>query len=159
VPRPEARWLDLVADGTHRLVRIGLGPLNLQDVQPAAATEADPADPPGECMLAEAAERILASAAGHSFLHVVATGLRPLPAHRWDTGFSWWVRDDAGGWHVAVETDPQARSPGMAGEVGATALRLRLAPPLRTRPEEIEVTVTGRRTRTRAVVPVGPVGK
>lgn len=262
VPPADARWLDLVADGTQRLVRIHLDP---QDIRPAAATEADPVVPPGERMLAEAAERILVgawedsgpradprlgelitvlaaagaiaadsaiagqlaalcqrlgvsghgiivpaaaqipdrwaevlppglagpagpaagpgpgpewfvplgpaaadadgtrfafagltTAAGQSFLHVVATGLRPMLAHRWDTGFSWWVRDEAGRWHVAAETDPQARSPGLAGRVGATALRLRLTPPLRARPEQIEVTVTGRRTGVRAVVPVGP---
>jgi hypothetical protein len=60
---PDARWLDLIADGA-RLARIDLG--GLEDVRPAGAAErarpgADPA-PPGERMLAAAAEHILASA-------------------------------------------------------------------------------------------------
>ena len=253
VPPPQARWLDLVADGTHRLVRIDL---DREVVQPAAATEPVPAVPAGEHMLAAAAERILASAwdpggpraderlgetitvlaaagaiaadsptpgrlaalcqrlgvAGHgitvpagqiparwaevlsrpadlddpadpewfgplgpaavdledarfvfaglataggqSFLHVVATGMQPLAAHHWDPGFSWWVTDSAGHAHLATRTDPHARPPGWATGSGS-AFRLRLTPPLRARPVAIEVMVTGRRSRARAVVPVG----
>ncbi len=266
VPPPDARWLDLIADGTHRLVRIDL---DREVVQPAAATEPAPAVSAGEHMLAAAAERILASAwdlggvgwagcaggpraderlgetitvlaaagaigadspvpghlaalcqrlgvagvtvpaaaqiparwaevlppdpsgpagpadpvgpdgpadpewfvplgrvavdvedarfvfaglataGGQSFLHVVATGMQPLAVHHWDTGFSWWVTDSAGQSHLATETDPHAR------EHRQSAFRLRLTPPLRARPEEIEVMVTGRRGRARAVVPVG----
>ena len=91
----------------------------------------------------------LATAGGQSFLHVVATGMQPLAVHHWDTGFSWWVTDSAGQSHLATETDPHAR------EHRQSAFRLRLTPPLRARPEEIEVMVTGRRGRARAVVPVG----
>ena len=85
----------------------------------------------------------LATAGGQSFLHVVATGMQPLAVHHWDTGFSWWVTDSAGQSHLATETDPHAR------EHRQSAFRLRLTPPLRARPEEIEVVVTGRRGRAR----------
>jgi len=264
LPPPDARWLDLIADGAHRLARIDLDPAGRAEVWPAAGTEPDPAvatepDPtvsPGERMLAAAAERLLAnawnrggprvhaqlgetitvlaaagalaadspapaqlvalcerlgvsghgitvpaaaqiparwaqvlppsadgppgpewfvplgpgaadlegarfafagltSAAGRSFLHVVAEGLPPPPAHRWYTGFSWWVRDDAGHWHLATETDPGQRSRGPAGGTGMVAFRLRLTPPLGARPDAIEVVVTGRRASARVVVPVG----
>jgi hypothetical protein len=97
----------------------------------------------------------LTTVGGQSFLHVLATGMPPLLARRWDTGFSWWVRDEGGRWHVGVETDPQARSSGPASRAGTVAFRLRLTPPLRARPEQIEVEVTGRLTGTRAAVPVG----
>jgi hypothetical protein len=245
LPPPEARWLDLVADGTHRLARIGLGPgYPAGRVQVQAAATMAP-DPPGERMLAAAAEHLLASAwdrggprvqtrlgetitvlagagalaadspaparlaalcqrldvsghgitvpaaariparwaqvlpprtpappgpewfaplgpaavdlegarfafaglasaGGQTFLHVVAAGLPPRPAYR-----SWWVRDGAGRWHLATETDPERR--------GMTAFRLRLTPPLTARPDALEVVVTGRRQSVRAVVPVGAV--
>jgi hypothetical protein len=258
---PQARWLDLIADGTQRLVRIELNPA---DLQPAAAAETAPAVPPGERMLAGVAERILASAwdddgptvdpqldeairvltavgalaadsptpgrlaalcerlgvagpsvsaapaadlpdrwaqvlpgeppgsgpewfapvgpavadledarfavaglataAGQSFLHVVATGMAPLPLHgpdtglsRWvrDGGLSWWVRDSGGHWHLAMVSDPHALAPSGAMGFEAAAFRLRLTPPLRARPDHIEVVVTGRSARARVVVPVG----
>jgi hypothetical protein len=97
----------------------------------------------------------LTSAGGRSFLHVVAEGLPPPPAHRWYTGFSWWVRDGAGGWHLATETDPGQRSRGPAGGTGMVAFRLRLTPPLHARPDAIEVVLTGRRASARVVAPVG----
>jgi hypothetical protein len=59
LPPPDARWLDLVADGAHRLARIDLGPADR--VQAQAAVTAGPI-PPGEHMLAAVAERLLASA-------------------------------------------------------------------------------------------------
>jgi hypothetical protein len=243
-PPPDARWLDLVADGTHRLARISLGPGDAVRVQPAATMAADP---PGERMLAAAAEHLLASAwdrggprvparlgetitvlaaagalaadspaparlaalceqldvsghgitvpaaaripprwaqvlpprteappgpewfaplgptaadlegarfafaglasaGGQTFLHVVAAGLPPRPAYR-----SWWVRDGAGRWHLATETETDP------DRTGLVAFRLRLTPPLTTRPDALEVVVTGRRQRVRAVVPVGAV--
>jgi hypothetical protein len=257
---PQARWLDLIADGTQRLVRIELNPA---DLQPAAAEPA-PAVPPGERVLAGVAERILASAwdddgptvdprldeairvltavgalaadsptpgrlaalcerlrvagpcvsappaadlparwaqvlpgeppgpgpewfapagpavadlegarfvvaglataAGQSFLHVVATGMAPQPIHgpdtglsRWvrDGGLSWWVRDGDGHWHLAMVSDPHALAPSAAMGFEAAAFRLRLAPPLRARPDHLEVVVTGRTARARVVVPVG----
>jgi hypothetical protein len=282
----DARWLDLIADGTHRLARIDL---DLAEVQPTAATEQAPAVPPGERMLAAAAERLLASAwdssgprapdrapdraparlqaraparataraparlgetitvlaaagalapdsptpghlaalaqhlgvsehgitvppaaqiparwaevlppldgpgdlagpgspdspastadpsgpewfaplgpaaadvdgarfafaglataGGQSLLHVVATGVAPRAVHR-----SWWVRDDAGRWHLATETDPDVLAEGTGRTV---AFRLRLTPPLGARPDTIEVEVTGRCGRASVVVPVG----
>jgi len=249
---PRARWLDLIADGTQRLVRIEL---NAADLQPAAAAETAPAVPPGERVLAGVAERILASAwdddgptvdprldeaiavltaagalaadsptpgrlaalcerlgvaghgisappaaelparwaevmpgeppgpgpewfvplgpavadlqdarfaiaglatvAGQSFLHVVATGMAPQPSHGPDTGLSWWARDSGGHWHLAMVSDPHALQPSLATGFEAAAFRLRLTPPLRARPDHLEVVVTGRTTRARVVVPVG----
>jgi hypothetical protein len=247
-PPPGARWLDLIADGTHRLIRLDLD----APAPPARVTiERSPAVPAGERLLGAQAERILASAwdiegpdadqrlgemitvlaaagaiaadsatpghlaalcqrlgaeengitapaaaeipgpwasilaqrdaeppghpgelfaplavvlpdiegarfalagltsaAGESHLHVVASGMPELPAPGRDTGFSWWIRDGAGNWHVAVETDPPARP------AGQTAFRLRLTPPLDASPDTIEVVVTGPVTRVRAVVPV-----
>ena len=255
-----ARWLDLIADGTQRLIRIELNPA---DLQPAAAAEPIPAVPPGERVLALMAERILASAwdedgpsidprldetisvltaagalpadspvpgqlaalcqrlgvpehgisappaadlearwaevlppeagppgpgpgpgpgpewfaplgpavadladarfvlaglataGGQTFLHVVATGTAPQPMHGHDTGLSWWVRDGDGHWHLAVVSDPHALHPSAATGFEAAPFRLRLTPPLRARPDHIEVVVTGRTARARVVVPVG----
>jgi hypothetical protein len=249
---PQARWLDLIADGTQRLVRIELNPA---DIRPARAAETAPVVPPGERLLTGVAERILASAwdddgpsvdprldeairvltaagalaadspapgrlaalcerlgvaehgisappatdlparwaevipgeppgpgpewfaplgpaaadledarfvvaglataAGQSFLHVVATGMAPQPAHGHDTGLSWWVRDGDGHWHLAVVSDAHALQPGGAMGFEAAPFRLRLTPPLRARPDHIEVVVTGRTARARVVVPVG----
>jgi hypothetical protein len=258
---PQARWLDLIADGTQRLVRIELNPA---DLQPAGATERAPQVPPGERVLTAVAERILASAwddggpsvdprldeaiavlteagalpadspvpgrlaalcerlgvagpsvgaapaadlparwaqvlpgeppgpgpewfapagpavadlegarfvvaglataAGQSFLHVVATGMAPQPIHGPDTGLSrwvrdggpsWWVRDSGGHWHLAMVSDPHALAPSAAMGFEAAAFRLRLNPPLRCRPDHLEVVVTGRTARARVVVPVG----
>ncbi len=56
---PRARWLDLIADGTQRLVRIELNPA---DLQPAVAAERATTIPSGERVLSLVAERILASA-------------------------------------------------------------------------------------------------
>jgi hypothetical protein len=95
----------------------------------------------------------LSSAAGQSHLHVVASGLRDaervdLPVRGWDLGFSWWLKDEAGLWHVATTEDPDWR----AG--GEGALRLRLTPPLTRAPDTVEVVVTGSSARVRAIVPV-----
>jgi hypothetical protein len=98
----------------------------------------------------------LATAAGQSFLHLVATGMVPQPIHGQDTGLSWWVRDGDGHWHLAVVSDPHALQPSAAMGFEAASFRLRLTPPLRARPDRIEVVVTGRTARARVVVPVGP---
>jgi hypothetical protein len=45
------------------------------------------------------------------------------------------------------------------GQQSQAAFRLRLTPPLRARPEEVEVVVTGRLSRARTVVPAGTAGK
>ncbi|MGH3205459.1 MAG: hypothetical protein ACRDP5_25925 [Streptosporangiaceae bacterium] len=252
VPPSGARWLDLIADGTQRLIRIELNPA---DLRPAAAAEPAPAVPPGERVLTLAAERILASAwdqdgpsvdarldetitvliaagalpvdspvpgqlaalcrrlevpgapvsaapavdlparwaevlpgespgagpewfvplgpavadladarfvlaglataGGQSFLHVVATGMAPQPIHGPDTGLSWWVRDGAGHWHLGLVSDPHALQPSLAMGFETAPFRLRLTPPLRARPDHLEVVVTGRTARARVVVPVG----
>jgi hypothetical protein len=89
----------------------------------------------------------LTSAAGTSHLHVVATGV-PLPSGGWDPGFSWWVRDDNGNWHVGTQSYPHARD---SGEI---AFRVRLTPPLGARPDTVEVVVTGAASRVSALVPV-----
>jgi hypothetical protein len=89
----------------------------------------------------------LTSAAGTSHLHVVATGV-PLPTGGWDPGFSWWVRDDDGNWHVGTRSYPHWR------DCGLVAFRVRLTPPLGARPDAVEVVVTGPATRVGALVPV-----
>ena len=52
-------------------------------------------------------------------------------------------------------SDPHALQPGSAMGFEAAAFRLRLTPPLRVRPDRIEVVVTGRTAQSRVVVPVG----
>jgi hypothetical protein len=93
----------------------------------------------------------LSLTAGHSYLHVVASGL-PKLAERfgpgWRPGFSWWVRDGAGHWHLGVmagRDDPPA---------GEAELLLRLVPPIAVTPEAIEVLVGASSAADRAVVPV-----
>jgi hypothetical protein len=89
----------------------------------------------------------LSTAAGESHLHVIGGGT-PVPSPGRGPGLSWWIRDGAGNWHVATEADPDARS------ADEPAFRLRLAPPLGSCPDTIEVVVTGSVTRVAAVVPV-----
>ena len=57
-------------------------------------------------------------------LYVIARGLRTMTPSVQDTGFSWWVRDESGGWHLGVIQNWHLAS-------DATALRLTLLPPLR----------------------------
>jgi len=249
-PPPGARWLDLIADETRRLVRLDLARPEAAATAVRSTAERSPGAPPGERLLGGLAEQILASAgdtggasadpnlgeiiavltaagalapdsptpghlaavcqrlgaqghgitaparadipvrwasvlagldrgpagpgpewyaplaailpdvdqtrfalggltsaAGQSHLHVAATGV-PLPAGGRDPGFSWWLRDDDGAWHVGTQSHPYL------GDSGQTAFRVRLTPPLGARPEEIEVVVTGWLNRVRAVVPV-----
>jgi hypothetical protein len=73
-------------------------------------------------------------------------------AYNWRPGFSWWVRDDAGNWHVAMAGEPCTSGDGLQ------ALQLRLTPPLAAIPDAAEVVVTGPATRVRAPVPVRPAG-
>lgn len=111
----------------------------------------------------------LGSAQSGTFLHVVAEGLRPLPVRPpgrpapglpWgpvrpgneglpaDTGFSWWVRDDADGWHLAAfdEVNP----------VGGrqAVLRMALLPPLAHRTAAIALRVSGPASQLTANLPV-----
>jgi hypothetical protein len=93
----------------------------------------------------------LSSAGGESYLYVAASGLRE-PVERfepgWRPGLSWWLKDPAGHWHMAMPANYLTRSP----DTGVLALRL--TPPLATYPDTIEVVVTGTSARLRAVVPV-----
>jgi hypothetical protein len=90
----------------------------------------------------------LTSAAGESHVHVEASGVPESLSQPSGSRFSWWVRDDAGRWHVGTEVDPSVRASGQA------TFRLRLTPPLSARPDTIEVAVTGPATRVGALVPV-----
>jgi hypothetical protein len=91
----------------------------------------------------------LSVAAGESYLHVAASGVPELTerfTRDWYPWFSWWVRDSAGHWHVAVIAEPSARPPGEAD------FRLRLVPPLTAPRDTIELLVTGASARLRVVV-------
>ena len=95
----------------------------------------------------------LSMTAGESHLHVVSSGMPQLAdrfAHDWTPGFSWWLGDGAGNWHVATAGEPST-----LGD-GTQAFRLRLTPPLAAVPDAAEVVVTGPATRVRARVPVRP---
>jgi hypothetical protein len=87
-----------------------------------------------------------------TYLLVVTWGLRPLP-HRvppgleGDAGFSWWLRDDAGGWHLAAITEAVPVS-----EV--TVLRLALLPPLTFATSALTAEVTGPSARMTAPLPL-----
>jgi hypothetical protein len=250
-PTPKARWLDLIADGTERLIRLDLRPGARARVHAAGVAEEELRTSPAERLLAVAAETVLVSswdrrahtmdpdlgeitaaltqagliaadspalgrlaalcqrlgvpgpgitapaaglparwasvlaqrpadtagpemfaplatilpdlertrfalaglsvAAGESFLHVTASGMPQLAerfGHGWQPGFSWWVRDGAGAWHIAVIAEPSGRP------AGDTTLRLRLIPPLTAPQDTIEVQVDAGSARVRAVLPV-----
>ena len=93
----------------------------------------------------------LSTAAGESHLHVVSSDMPQVTGrfdHDWTPGFSWWLRDGAGNWHMAT-TDEQLT----AGD-GTRIFRLRLTPPLAAVPDAAEVVVTGPATRVRATIPI-----
>ena len=95
----------------------------------------------------------LSMAAGESHLHVVSSGMPQLAdrfAHNWTPGFSWWLGDGAGNWHVATAGEPHT-----LGD-GTQVFRLRLTPPLAAAPDAAEVVVTGPATRVRATVRIPP---
>lgn len=95
----------------------------------------------------------LSAAAGESHLHVVSSGMPQLAdrfAHNWTPGFSWWLRDGAGNWHVAAADEPCPAGDGME------AFRLQLTPPLPGVPGPAEVVVTGPTARVRATIPIHP---
>jgi hypothetical protein len=95
----------------------------------------------------------LSTAEGESYLHVVSNGMAPLAdrfAWNWTPGFSWWLRDGTGNWHVAAAGEPQALGDDMQ------AFRLRLTPPLAAVPDAAEVVVTGPATQVRATIPIRP---
>jgi hypothetical protein len=95
----------------------------------------------------------LSITAGESHLHVIGSGHLPTPAdryeHNWTPGFSWWLEDNAGNWHVATLTEPWSFGDGLQ------SFLLRLTPALDSVPGRVEVVVTGPATQIRAVVPIG----
>jgi hypothetical protein len=96
----------------------------------------------------------LSTVAGESHLHVISKGM-PLPDRfdrNWTPGFSWWLRDGTGNWHVANAGEPRWFTD------GTQAFRLRLTPPLAAVPDTAEIVVTGPATRIRATIPVLPDG-
>jgi hypothetical protein len=88
-----------------------------------------------------------------TFLHVLAQRLgRPIhrshPGPASDTGFSWWVRDDADGWHLcAVEEVDVAGGP-------EGVLRLALLPPVGHATTRLTVEIRGATQQVRANLPV-----
>jgi hypothetical protein len=97
----------------------------------------------------------LRSGKEETVLHVMASGLpeprRDMPLRAgWDIGYSWWVRDNTGHWHLAVTMGFSRRG----GNGGETALRLRLLPPLARDVTSLDVVVTGPSARARAHVPL-----
>jgi hypothetical protein len=80
----------------------------------------------------------LSVASGESFLVVVASGPLAMPP------VSWWVRDSAGDWHVAVPRYPEPYG-------DEPVLRLQLVPPLDLAGGTVEVVVTGSTSQVRAV--------
>ncbi len=95
----------------------------------------------------------LSTAAGESHLHVVSSGMPQLAdrfAYNWRPGFSWWLGDGTGNWHVATAGEPST-----LGD-STQAFRLRLTPPLAAVPDAAEIVVTGPVTRVRATAPVSP---
>jgi hypothetical protein len=95
----------------------------------------------------------LSTAESESYLHVVGKGMAPLAdrfAWNWTPGFSWWLRDGTGNWHVAAAGEPHTLGDDIQ------AFRLRLVPPLAAVPDTAEVVVTGPATQVRATVPMRP---
>jgi hypothetical protein len=99
-----------------------------------------------------------------TFLHVVAEGLRPVRRPQrglpwasgspWeaappvDAGFSWWVRDDAGGWHLGALEDVNP----VGGREGL--LRMALLPPLAHCTTALSLEVSGPAQQVTANLPV-----
>jgi len=99
-----------------------------------------------------------------SVLHILAEGIRlrmrrglprrpgdPGPAWDsayWDSGFSWWVRDDAGAWHLGAieEVNP------MSGREGL--VRMALLPPLGHATTTLTLELCGAAQRVTATLPV-----
>ena len=69
-------------------------------------------------------------------------------AYNWTPGFSWWLTDGSGNWHVATAGEPWT-----FGD-GTQAFRLRLTPPLTVIPDTAELVLTGPSTRARVRFPV-----
>ncbi len=96
----------------------------------------------------------LSTTAGKSYLHLVSAGAPRLAewfASDWTPGFSWWVRDGNGSWHVGIPGEPYGPPDGMQ------AFQLRLTPPLIAIPCDAEVVVSGPTAQVQSVVPIYPV--
>jgi len=143
VPGP---WADIIAQGNARAA--GLPPF-LAARGPDICTPLATGLPDIDGM--QLALAGLSSAVSDSYLFAVASGLRP-PGRRyhdgWRPGLSWWLKDSAGHWHLAVAEDYLTRS------TEVVVVPLRLIPPLAAYPDTIEVVVTGTSARVSAVVPV-----
>jgi hypothetical protein len=97
----------------------------------------------------------LRSGGAGSFLHVLVEVRRlGRPIHRSapgpvsDTGFSWWVRDDADGWHLCAVEDVGA----VGGPEGV--LRFALLPPLGHATTRLTAEIRGATQQVRANLPV-----
>jgi hypothetical protein len=98
------------------------------------------------------------TAAGESHLYVISSGMPQLAgrfAWNWTPGYSWWLRDSAGNWHVGSPGEPDTYGDGMSfysfGD-GMQAFWLRLTPPLTAPLSAAEIVVTGPATQVRATV-------
>lgn len=100
----------------------------------------------------------LSTAAGESHLHVISSGMRQLAGPfewNWTPGFSWWLRDSTGNWHVGTLGKPGTYGDGMSSHAfgdGMQAFWLRLTPPLPAPPGPAEIVLTGPATQVRATV-------
>ncbi len=143
IPDP---WADIIAQGNARAA--GLPPF-LAARGPEICTPLVTTLPDIDGM--QLALAALSSAVSDSYLFAVGCGLRP-PGRRyhdgWRPGLSWWLKDPAGHWHLAVAADYLARSTELV------VVPLRLIPPLTFDPDTIEVVVAGTSARVSAVVPV-----
>lgn len=144
VPQPWADVLDIYDGKGRPLIHPGTRPAAGTQTAVAAAAVALP-----EIDGVRFAVAGLLADWNRNILYVVATGL-PAPGqgmpvgNALDMGFSWWLRDSAGHWHVAV---PGRYDEGASGE---TRLNLSVLPPLGPDAGDVELLVTGRSARVRA---------
>jgi hypothetical protein len=90
---------------------------------------------------------------GRTYLYVLTVGY-PHPAVQWDSfgvggapsTFSWWLRDEAGHWHLAISDDR------MTGD--GAFLSMEVFPPLSVSSDSVEVMVTGRDRRVLCRAPL-----
>jgi hypothetical protein len=136
-----ARWLNVVAYYGRRK----------KLTRPAWGTAAIGVALPGVDSARFAVAGLRAGPSG-SFLHAVGRGLRSMPRHplakrAQDMGFSWWVQDDAGTWHLGAVEEA---SPADADLV----LRFALLPPLGHATASLTIEVTGMSHQVTASLPV-----
>ena len=90
----------------------------------------------------------VASDRAPSALHLMSLVATEAEALITVVGFSWWLTDGSGNWHVATAGEPWT-----FGD-GTQAFRLRLTPPLTVIPDTAELVLTGPSTRARVRFPV-----